>query len=363
MPWPGCRMADDKTLPPSEKRKREAIERGEVWQSRELGTALVTLAGLAWAWSSGADLVAACAILLQRGLAARVFDAAMLRPLAVPLLTFAALTVAGGIAGPMLLGPRWSGQALAPKPSRLNPLAGLKRMAGLQGPVELAKAVVKAALLGAAGWWAVGGALGLGGAPASVFGGAAQTGATLLRLLAALTFALIAIAVVDVPWQRSRWLAKLRMSLQEVRDEAKESDGNPETKAAQRRATRAAARQALRPAMAEATVVTVNPSEFAVALRYVPGRDAAPVIVARGRDIVAAAIRDLAAERRVPVLRYPQLTRAIFFTGRIGQPIRDDLYAAVAAVLAYVFAIDAEAPMPEVAVPTAARFDEFGKRL
>ena len=355
-------MADDKTLPPSEKRKREAIERGETWQSRELGTALVTLAGLAWAWSSGAALVTGCAAMLRGGLQARGFEPAMLQLLATPLISFAALAMAGGVAGPLLLGPRWSGQAVVPKPGRLDPLAGLKRMAGLQGPVELGKAMAKAGLLGAAGWWAVGGALGLDGAPAPVSGIAARTGATLLHLLGALTTALLVIAALDVPWQRSRWLAKLRMSRQEVRDEARESDGNPETKAAQRRAARAAARQALRPAMAEATVVTVNPAEFAVALRYVPGRDAAPVIVARGRDIVAAAIRDLAAERKVPVLRYPQLTRAIFFTGRIGQPIRDDLYGAVAAVLAYVFSVDAEAPLPEVAVPAAARFDAFGRR-
>ncbi len=357
-------MSGEKTEAPTPKKLREAAERGEVWQSRELGTAMVTLGGVAALWLGGAGLVAACAGVMQLGLAVRpdrALDLAMLRPLAWPLAVFAGLVVAGGVAGPLLLGPRWSGQALAPKASRISPLAGLKRMVGLQGPVELAKALVKAALLGCAGWWAVGGSLGLAGAPATPLGAAAATADTLLRLLATCTLALLVIAALDVPWQRHRWLAKLRMTRQEVRDEAKESDGNPETKAAQRRMARAAARTALRPAMAEATVVTVNPSEFAVALRYIPGRDAAPVIVARGRDVIAAAIRDLAAERKVPVLRYPQLTRAIFFTGRIGQPIRDDLYGAVAAVLAYVFAVDAEAAMPEVAVPAGARFDEFGR--
>ena len=113
---------------------------------------------------------------------------------------------------------------------------------------------------------------------------------------------------------------------------------------------------------ADATVVTVNPTEFAVALRYDPMRDAAPIIVALGRDLIAATIRELAAEHGVPVLRYPQLTRAIFFTGRIGSPIREDLYAAVAAVLAFVFSLDAEASrgMPVVEVPEGARFDEYG---
>ena len=366
-------MSGEKILPPSEKRKREARERGETWQSRELGTAMVTLAGLAWLWGSGAELFAACTSLLRTGLAitpGQSFDLAILAPLKPPLLSFAALVIAGGVAGPLLLGPRWSGSALAPKPGRINPIAGLRRMVGLQGPVEFGKALAKAALLAAAAWWATGGVLSLPGS-ASPLGGASAAGTMLLRLLGACTLALLLIAGLDVPWQRSRWLAKLRMSLQEAKDEARESDGNPETKAAQRRAARAAARTALRPAMAEATVVTINPSEFAVALRYVPGRDAAPVIVARGREHIAAAIRDLAAERRVPVLRYPQLTRAIFFTGKIGEPIRDDLYAAVAAVLAYVFSIDAEAraqphanprEQPDVAVPVAMRFDEFGSR-
>lgn len=357
-------MAGEKTEAPTPKKLREAAERGEVWQSRELGTAMVTLGGVAALWLGGAALVAACAGVLRFGLsmrADRAVDLAMLRPLIRPLAVFAGLVLAGGVAGPLLLGPRWSGQAVVPKASRLDPLAGLRRIAGSQGLFELCKAVAKAAVLGATGWWAVGGALGLAGAPATALGGAAAAAGMLLRMLAGCTLALLVIAALDVPWQRSRWLAKLRMTRQEVRDEARESDGNPETKAAQRRMARAAARQALRPAMAEATVVTVNPSEFAVALRYIPGRDAAPVIVARGRDVIAAAIRDLAAERQVPVLRYPQLTRAIFFTGRIGQPIRDDLYGAVAAVLAYVFTVDAEAAMPEVAVPAGARFDEFGR--
>ena len=364
-------MSSEKVHDPTDKRKREAAERGEVWQSRELGTALVTLAGLAWLWLSGKALFAACAQILRGGLLIgpdrRLDTAALLGPLVTPLVSFALLVIAGGVAGPLLLGPRWSSGALTPKPGRLSPLAGLKRMVGAQGPVELGKAVLKAALLGGAGWWSVGHALGLGGFPASPGRAAAAIGATTLHLMTALTVTLLLIAAIDLPWQRSRWLAKLRMTLQEVRDEQRESDGNPETKAAQRRMARIGAKRALRPAMAEATVVTVNPSEFAVALRYVPGRDSAPVIVARGRDVIAAAIRELAAERGVPVLRYPQLTRAIFFTGKIGEPIRDDLYAAVAAVLAYVFSIDAEAgapaAAPEIAVPPALHFDGFGRPL
>ncbi len=365
--------ADSKTEAPSAKRRADARARGEVWQSRELDTALGILGGVAWLALAGRGLFEACAALVARGLsigAARTLDpGALLAPLAPPLTAFAAVMVVAAVAGPLLLGPHWSGGALAPKPSRLDPLAGLRRLAGLQGPGELGKALVKAALVGGAGWFALSDVAGLAAlAAAPPLAAAARLGSLALHLLVVLSGALLAVAALDVPWQRSRWLAKLRMTKQEVRDEAREADGNPQVRAAQRRLARANARRALRPAMAEATVVTVNPTEFAVALRYVPGRDAAPVIVARGRDLIAAAIRDLAAERRVPVLRYPQLTRAIFFTGSVGSAIRDDLYAPVAAVLAFVLSVDAdvktgeaERHQPDIVVPRAARFDAFGR--
>ena len=361
--------ADSKTEAPTDKRRRDAAERGEVWQSRELGTALGVIGGAAWLAVAGPGLVAACGAILARELTIapdRDLDlGALLAPLALPLAGFAAVVLMSLVAGPLLLGPHWSARALAPKPSRLDPLAGLKRIVGSQGLVELAKALLKATIVGGAGWYALHGALAsvvaLGAGDAR--GAAAFAGSLALDLLAALSVALLLIAALDVPWQRSRWLAKLRMTRQEIRDERKESDGSPEVRALQRRLARANARRALRPAMAEATVVTINPAEFAVALRYVPGRDAAPVIIARGQGLIAAAIRDLAAERRVPILRYPQLTRAIFFTGKVGAPIRDDLYGTVAAVLAFVFSLDAEAGRepPPVAVPPGARFDEFGR--
>ncbi len=361
--------ADARTEAPTAKRRTDAAARGEVWQSRELGTALGVLGGVAWLTVAGPGLFRACARVVAAGLRVgperRLDLGALLGPLALPLAAFAATVVLAAIAGPLLVGPHWSAGALAPKASRLDPLAGLRRLAGTQGLSELVKALLKAALLGGAGWYvlhrAIAGVTTL--ASTSPLAAAARAGGLALDLLTALTFALVAVAALDLPWQRSRWLAKLRMSRQEVRDEMREADGDPQVRAMQRRLARAAARRALRPAMAEATVVTINPLEFAVALRYQPGRDAAPVIVARGRDLIAAAIRDLAAERRVPVLRYPQLTRAIFFTGKVGSAIRDDLYGPVAAVLAFVLSVDrdAERAAPEVVVPPAARFDAFGR--
>ncbi|TRW14087.1 EscU/YscU/HrcU family type III secretion system export apparatus switch protein [Glacieibacterium frigidum] len=348
----------EKTHDPTTKRREDAAKRGDVWQSRELGTALVGIATLAAAAWCGPALVAGCAQLVAQGLGAPG-DPPAIGGLVVPLAVMAGLIVVAGIAGPLLLGARWSGQAAAPKASRLDPLAGCKRMIGPQGLIELGKALVKAVLLGGVGWAAIDAPLIASG---DLMGGAARLGGQIVALLAGLAVALAIVAALDLPLTRAQWWGKLRMTLQEVRDEHKESEGSSEVRAQQRQRARAAARAALHPAMADATVVTVNPAEFAVALRYVPGRDACPVVVAKGRDVVAAAIRDLAAENKVPVLRYPQLTRGIFFTAKVGAPIRDDLFGAVAAVLAYVFSVDRDVP-PEVAVPPSAHFDADGRRV
>jgi flagellar biosynthetic protein FlhB len=121
-----------------------------------------------------------------------------------------------------------------------------------------------------------------------------------------------------------------------------------------------------RKGMADANVVLTNPTHFAVALRYRPGSDAAPILVARGRGDVALAIRAMAAEKNVPTLEYPQLARAIYFTTRTGKAISEDLYAAVAAILAFVFRLDSsfgqQIPKPSVAVPVTMHFDQDGRR-
>lgn len=366
--------ADEKTEAPSPKRRRESAARGEVLQSRELGTAAVLWGGIAWLIVAAGGLVAACVTLLRDGLVlggvvqhldggAALVGAVW--PLIAPLLVFAGMATFGMVAAPLALARQWSPAALAPKWSRIDPFAGLKRMFGPKIAFEVGKAALKAVLL-----FGIGGAvlavqlpalLTLAAVPPEAAG--ARIAASLTALLTALGGGLIVIAAIDFPVQLQRHLGRLRMSKQEVRNEAKESEGSPETKAAQRQAARAAARRALAPAMAAASVVVTNPSEFAVALRYQPGRDAAPIVVARGRDVIAAAIRELAAEGKVPVLRYPQLTRAIFFTTQVGEPIRDDLYAAVAAVLAFVFSLEAlaERGPPDVEVPSGLHFDADGR--
>ena len=192
----------------------------------------------------------------------------------------------------------------------------------------------------------------------------ASLGTSLMALLFAMAGGLVLIALIDVPIQAVRLMARLRMSKQEVKEENKESEGSPEAKGAIKARQREILKRGFRKAVAEAHVVLTNPTHFSVALRYDRAGDQVPVLVAKGRGATALAIRELAAEMQVPVLEYPQLARAVYYTSKEGQEVRDDLYLAIATVLAFVFGLNADAGgvQPPVSVPTTARFDEDGRK-
>jgi len=182
-----------------------------------------------------------------------------------------------------------------------------------------------------------------------------------------MALALTVIAGIDIPAQIFQRGSRLRMTKQEIKDEAKQTEGSPEMRGAIRRKQMDMIKGSARTAIAEASVVLTNPTHFAVALRYRPGFDAAPIVVARGRGATAEAIRELANESAVPILAYPELTRAIYYTTRAGQVIREDLYLAVATVLAFVFNIDTAIAegitQPNIDVPGGVRYDENGNRI
>ena len=369
---------DEKTEAPTEKRRREAAEKGDVLQSRELGTALVVLAGAAWIAIAGPWMLGACEQTIGRGLSfdrAAVADfepgralVALLLPLALPLGTLFLMTTAAAVGAPAMLGSLgFRPGAFAFKPEKLDPLSGLRRIFGMQGVIELGKSLAKVILLGCVGWWLLAGrmaslmALGRGDIASAL----AALGHIFVIAVLVMALALAAIAGVDVPAQLLQRGGRLRMTKQEVKDEHKQTEGAPEMKMARRRRQQQMLSASARKAIPQATVVLTNPTHFAVALRYRPGFDAAPVVVARGKGATAQAIREMAEAHAVPVLSYPQLARAIYFTARAGQLIRDDLYIAVATVLAFVFNLDRAMAdgvrQPTVEVPPAARFDEEGR--
>lgn len=369
---------DQKTEAPTPKRKRDASEKGDVLQSRELGTALVVLSGAIWLAVAGPMAVDAMGTMVVEGLTfeardLRNFDpgATVLRLLGIVLLPVAvlfALTIIAAVGTPAMLGSLgFRAGAFAFKGSKLNPLSGMKRIFGMQGLIELAKSIAKVLLLGSIGvWLLMSEARSLVGLSSSEIRPAlASAGNTFVLAVLIMGGALAAIALIDVPAQILQRTRRLRMTKQEVKDEHKQTEGSPELKAAIRRRQHEVLRNSARGAIAEATVVLTNPTHFAVALRYKPGEDAAPLVVAKGRGATADAIRELAGEHQVPMLSYPQLTRALYFTSRPGQVIREDLYLAVATILAFVFnleaALAAGAAQPSVDVPAEARFDAQGR--
>ncbi|MBB3347711.1 MULTISPECIES: flagellar biosynthesis protein FlhB [unclassified Sphingomonas] len=367
----------DKTEAPTDKRRKDAREKGDILKSRDLATALVVLAGVAWLMFFGPALLAACRGVMASSLTfdrADVEDFAPWRPLveagwklAMPLGTLFAITIAAAVVSQAGLGSfGFNGSLLAPKASRINPASGLKRIIGMSGWIELGKSLLKVILLGSIGTWMVWKTahFSFGLAASNLPVALAGLGATMTNVLLVMAMGLVAIALFDVPTQILQLLRKLRMTKQEVRDEHKESEGNPEMKGHLRAKQRAMLSGGMRQALTEAHVVLTNPTHFAVALRYDRGRDQVPVVVAKGRNATALAIREAAAEMSLPVLEYPALARAVYYTSREGQEVRDDLYVAIATVLAFVFGLNERAGgrMPPVDVPLTARFDENGKK-
>jgi flagellar biosynthesis protein FlhB len=368
---------DQKTEQPTEKKRRDAARDGDVLKSKELLIAATMLGGIAYLTLAGQMLFDAVKVSLSSGLTlsraeVHAFDVAgattrLLLPLALPFTGLLLATVIAAVGGQAMLGGiGFAGKAIAFKASRMNPLAGFKRMFSMNALIELLKSLLKVTLIGAIGLWALihlqGRMLAL--ATTSVEGAIASLGGALAIALLALCGGLALVAAVDVPVQYLQRLRNLRMTKEEVKDEHKQSEGSPQVRQAIRRRQREAIRRDVRKGVQSAHVVMTNPTHFAVALRYEAGRDRAPVVVAAGKGETAAIIRELAEAGRVPMLSYPELTRALYFTSKVGEEVRSDLYFAVAVVLAFVFEVDRDlgrAP-PDVTVPPDVRFDENGER-
>lgn len=367
--------AGEKTQAPTPKRKEKALEQGDLLKSRDFGAALIILLGCGWMVLMGPQLLGACKEVMAASFSFGRADIESFQPwkplatagwkLAPSLGALLAVTLVGAIASQAALGAlHWNGKLLAPKGNRINPGPGLKRIFGPTGWIELGKSLLKVVLLGGIGTWMLwGSAATTMGLVSSDLGTAVKAlGDTFATLVFVMAGGLLLIAGIDLPIQIFRHMQRLKMSLQEVKDEHKESEGSPEAKSAQRARQREFAKGGLRAKVQDAHVVLTNPTHFSVALRYTNGKDQVPVVVAKGRGEIALAIRELADEFAVPRLELPPLARAIYFTSRENQEIRDDLYMAVATVLAFVFGLNKQAGgrMPAVTVPQTALFDENG---
>lgn len=369
---------DQKTEQPTAKKLADSAREGDVLASRELATALMMLVAAAWLIAAGGWFVRTVADLLQRGLTINRSDITNFAPgealmrsgseVFLPLASLFGAALLAAVAGPALLGSvGWRGKALMFKGNRLSPMSGLKRMFGAQGATELGKALAKVLLLGSIGVWLVTKNLPaiMHMASSDLHSAIGLAGEAVGYSVLTLAGGLIIIALIDVPAQWYQRNKRLMMSKQEVKEEMRQSDGAPELKQAQRQRAHDILSNSARKAVSDATVILTNPTHFSVALRYRPGVDAAPVVVARGRGDVALAIRELARGVDVPILEYPQLARAIYFTARAGRVIPEELFVAVATILAFVFRLEraaAEAVTPPaVEVPPSHRFDPEGR--
>lgn len=369
-------QAGEKTFAPTTKRKQDAAKKGDVLRSKEIGTAGAILVGAVWLLAAGPWMLESLSDSLRAGFvwhrgAIDDFAPGKMLLLALvatmpPVLVLGFAVIATSIATQLGFGDgRWVGQNLAPKGSRLNPLSGLKRMFGPTGWIEMGKGLLKLILLGSiAVFWGYGrveelARLGSGNLSAQL----AYGWDAIITLLFALAAGLLIIAMIDWPVQFIRRLTRLKMTHQEMRDEHKDAEGSPERKAAMRDRQRQMAMGALAPAMREAQFVITNPTHFSVALAYDPAKASAPIVLAKGRGEKALAMRELAAEFELPVLEFPALARSVYFTTRERQMIREELYVAVAAVLAFVFSLKrGEKPAtPQIDVPITLRFDADGR--
>ncbi len=343
----------ERTEEPSQKRLQDARDRGQLPRSRELTNFATMIGGSATLLAIGGVLSARLSQMMRRGLAIDPqqlrdpdgmfgsLSEACMSALTVLLPVFGALIALVVLAALALGGWNFSMQAMAPDFSRLSPLAGMKRLFGLRGASELGKALLKCAVVGGV----------CAAIVSSVFGDvlalahmeprtAIGRGAGLVSwAFVWLCASLALIAMVDVPLQLFQFKRALRMTRQELRDEAKESDGRPETKQRIRQMQQTLARRRMMHKVPTADVVIVNPTHFAVALKYDPKKMRAPRVLAKGVDLVAQNIRRIAAEHRVPVFESPKLARALYRSTDLNKEIPAGLYVAVAQVLSYIFRV------------------------
>lgn len=361
---------EDRTEAPSAKRLRDARERGDLPRSRELANVAVLGASVIALMAGGGHLARASLDWMQRALA---FDPAivghpdrllshaalLLGTSLLPVLPLLVVALAACFISPLVMGGlAFSGQALQPKFERLSPLAWLRRVYGQEGLAELLRSVLRVVIVGAVGALALRHALGaIPHLQQMPLESAVSEGLQfMLQVLAWVVGAMGLLAAVDVPYQRWNWMQKLKMTKQELRDEYKETEGNPEVKGKIRQLARQLAQRRMMEAVPQADVIVTNPTHYAVALKYDAGRMRAPKVVALGVDEIALKIREIGRAHRVATVEAPPLARALYRHGKLDQEIPVQLYAAVAQVLSYVFQLrrwhPARGPMPRLATVT-----------
>ncbi len=341
---------DQKRFDPSGKRIADARRRGDTPMAPEMRNAVAfaaMLVILGWLGIDAFSRVATLCAELWGGAdgfrvdpsGAHALVAGLLRHLALIFAPLFATLIAFALLGGMLHGlPTISWTRVAPKWSKLSPATGLQRLFGLPALIEFAKTLAKLSAILIVTYLTlrphVAALGGLVGADAVTTGAAA--GGMVLLLVKAVAVPVGALALFDLVYQRHSWFTKLKMTLQEVKDEHKDSEGDPRIKSKIREIAMRRSRQRMMAAVPQASVVITNPTHYAVALRYDHGKMGAPVVVAKGTDAVALKIREVATAAGVPIVENRPLARALHASAEIDHPIPTEHYAAVAEIIGYV---------------------------
>lgn len=356
----------EKTEPASPKRLEQAREEGDIPRSREVATFTVLMAAGVALWMFGDGLIRQLNSALVSGLTLdqeQIFNANVLLHrvaldvgrvlLACLPLGVAVMMVA--LVSPILVGGwLFSAKAFMPKFSKLNPVRGITNMVSKNALVELLKALAKATVVGVVAWLVMlrqqDAVIALASEPLKL--GTVHMLHMLITSFMFIVGALGLIAAIDAPYQIWHYANKLKMTRQEMIQESKESDGNPQIKGKIRQLQREMAKRRMMADVPTADVVVTNPTHYAVALKYNDSMRGAPKVIAKGTDEVAAKIREIARDNKVTLLEAPALARALYKHTEIGDEIPQTLYAAVAEVLAYVFQLrmfnKGDAPRPDV---------------
>ncbi|WP_337879858.1 flagellar biosynthesis protein FlhB [Rheinheimera sp.] len=367
--------SQQKTEQPTEQRLKKGRRQGQVARSKELNTAMSLLIGAAaLLWFAGSFMELFTQLmeqswrldknsLKQPDLMTSSIGAALLGMLAASLPFLLTLFVVSWIAGVLPGGFIYSAELLGPKFNKLNPIKGLGRMFGMDSWIELVKSILKVSLLGGCLWGLlnhlVDRLLHLQRMDLVL---ASKDGLELLSFsLMVLALALCLVAVIDVPYQQFKVSKELKMTKQELKEERKSTDGNPEIKGRIRQIQYQQANRRLGERVPTADVIITNPTHFAVALKYSESKAKAPYVVAKGVDEMALRIRELAKQHQLEVLELPPLARAIYFSTRVDQEVPKALYTAVAYVLHYVMQLkafkqgrgQAPAPLPDLFIPSS----------
>ncbi len=371
----------EKTEEPTARKLQKAREDGQVARSQEMPGATVMIGTVALMVFMGGWLITGLIEVFKAGF---VFDRTTLASPDLLPLSFGSQAVSAFVVViPIFIttvvlailssgatgGYLFSLKSIAPKASKVSPIEGFKRMFGPKALIELTKAILKFTL--------VTGVLVLmininldeliqiGRMPLEP--AMQKSGELIAEAALYVTMSLVVIAAIDVPWQKREFNNRMKMTKQEVKDEYKDIEGRPEVKAQIRRRQREMSNQRMMQSVKDADVVVTNPEHFAVALSYDPTGDGAPIVVAKGADLIAASIREEATTHGVYIFQAPPLARALFYTTEVDHTVPEELYVAVAQVIAYVFSLDTVKPgqpgmqKPKPQVPPEMAFDASGK--